>query len=109
MLFTPTSGIPKSSFLNIPHGDKIIHFGMFALLTVLFAVDNEKMILKTILYFSLFSVSFAASSELIQYSLITGRNGNIYDFLADMAGLAIGLLTYQFILTKYLVKKKIRN
>jgi VanZ family protein len=105
MLFSPESGLPKVKLLAIPYFDKFVHLGMFSLFVFLFLIDSEYQVRKIRMYifFIIPCLLFSAFSEIIQYFYISGRSGNIYDFIADFFGIAAGNLFY------FLVWKKIRN
>ena len=97
MLFTPGNLVPKNGIFEIPHFDKLVHFGMFALLIFLFRIDSEKQVQNRhslLIKFTISAVLFAGLSEVIQYNFIEGRAGSIYDFFADMCGFTIGSLFY---------------
>lgn len=105
LLFSPGSALPKTSLIEIPHSDKVIHFFMFFGFVVFWLNDsrnNSKIIIFMVLFFS---ICFAAISELIQHYYIAGRTGNVYDFLSDFAGLLSGLLVYFYIWKKFMDKK----
>jgi VanZ family protein len=96
-LFSPAKALPETGLFNIPHFDKLIHFGMFSILVFFLYLDSEKQpefkkFLR--LLFLILTPVFSVLSEVIQYYFIVGRSGNIYDFLADIAGLTTGVLFY---------------
>lgn len=103
LLFSPSNVLPKGGFFNIPHFDKLVHFGMFAFLIFLFRQESEKNAPEKLILRNLFlflTLIFAALSEVIQYKYIFGRSGNVYDFLADLLGFAVGTLFYILIWKK---------
>jgi VanZ family protein len=109
LLFSPSSGLPKTSVFDIPHFDKLLHFGMFAFLTFLFlweTVEPNRSVKKKIVLYVLASLCFATASEFIQEYLISGRHGNVYDFLADFTGLIAGSTFYVLIGRKHLKHSK---
>ena len=92
LLFSPSSGLPKSALFEIPHFDKVIHGTMFAILSFIYVFDSEKCgksLFKSIALFLMLSLSFAALS-----AYIPGRYGNIYDLLSDAFGLGLGVGFY---------------
>jgi hypothetical protein len=103
----PGSYIPKTnSFLNLLSPDKIVHllmFGPFAFfLKHLFQVISTKSILyihssKAVI---LFGIVFGISTELLQYYIFIGRNGNVYDAIADSVGIILGVLLYPSIVKR---------
>ena len=48
---------------------------------------------------------YAASDELHQY-FVPGRQADIFDLLVDVAGLAIGMLLFQFFFSKWVGRNK---
>jgi VanZ family protein len=105
LLFSPSSGLPKGGHINIPHADKAVHLAMFGILSFVYLFDSfryRRKYRKTILNITLICVLIGISSELIQHAFIPGRNGNIYDFLADIIGLLLGIAIFGLIRKHYL-------
>ena len=108
LLFSPSSGLPKGGLFKIPHLDKIVHIGLFAVLCVLYLYDAWRLRLtgtKNFLLFVFFSIMFAILSELIQKHFINGREGSVLDFCADITGLILGSIFY-FAINKIYFKQK---
>lgn len=102
LLFTPASGLPKTKLINIPHSDKIIHAGMFAIFVIVFLYDSYKInanLYRRTIFFLFVCIVFGIFTEYIQYMYIEGRYGNIYDTIADFTGSIIGV-TFFFLLKK---------
>ncbi|WP_300455466.1 VanZ family protein [Desulfobacula sp.] len=81
-----------------PHADKVLHFGAYAVLAVLFArsLKQEKpfwspLTLKLIVIF--FAALYGLSDEIHQ-AFVPSREMSGYDFLADCAGSLAGCLVY---------------
>lgn len=73
---------------------------MFAPLTFLIAratFKAHKRFKLAIIIALLFGIIYAIFTELLQYYVIYGRNGNIYDAIADIIGAIIGLLLFQWV------------
>jgi VanZ family protein len=75
--------------------DKVVHFGLFAVTgfmsiygAVFFARFRYRLIFGVVV-----GLALAAGTELGQ-SLVPSRDTSLYDFLADLAGLCLGLLAY---------------
>ncbi|MBN2484440.1 MAG: VanZ family protein [Bacteroidales bacterium] len=107
LLFSPSKALPKTGFFNIPHFDKLMHFGMFAILVFLMWLEsgkaqNDKNRLRV--YFSISAIFFAALSEIVQHNFIAGRSGNVLDFLADLAGFLTGFIFYVFFWHKLIAR-----
>ncbi|MBQ0006435.1 MAG: VanZ family protein [Alistipes sp.] len=101
LAFPQEMDIPKF-ILGIPV-DKIVHFTMFLPYPILaipfFNLSKMKDTLKfricTTVFFA--GIVFAAITELIQKYLLIDRNGDIWDFAADIFGMSAGLLLFLII------------
>ena len=92
------------SYIPTPHGiwemmspDKLIHLAMFAPLSFLSAwgVYRASGRLKlSFIFATVFGIIYAISTELLQYFVISGRNGNLYDAIADIVGVFLGLVLF---------------
>lgn len=108
LLFSPSGSLPKSGLFHIPHFDKIVHWGMFGILTLVFMYDAHKNLLSkknTLIILLVFSTFFAVFSELIQYRFITGRQGSFLDFLADITGVVMGVI-FVVLLKRFVLKHR---
>ncbi|OZE28576.1 hypothetical protein CH262_02725 [Rhodococcus sp. 05-2255-1e] len=83
VLFTPASGVPS----GFQHSDKIIHCILFAALAYTSRLAGIGWV-KTALWVS----AFAVVSEFLQAILPLGRSGSAADALADVVGIALGLV-----------------
>lgn len=98
LFFTLSPKGPDSlPLIDIPHFDKIGHFGLFFILSIFLflAVSNTKRKitwLVTIGYCSFLGVL----TEYVQ-TKIEGRSGDIMDFIADMLGGICGALLISYI------------
>ncbi|MGC4234135.1 MAG: VanZ family protein [Niabella sp.] len=107
LLSIPGSELPnEATFLNIPHFDKWVHFGIFTLFVVLWcwAVSLKKpqaKILKKFLLITIAGIVLGYLLELVQKYLVPNRDYDMWDVLADSIGAIAGLL----ISLKVFVKK----
>lgn len=99
----PGNYIPRvGTFFDWLGPDKLVHlilFGIYAyLLLAGFSRHNNNVLHNNAVAIS-FAVGmvFAIFTELSQKFLITGRNGNQYDFMADMLGWIMGYLSWRLI------------
>ncbi len=97
LCFAPASEINKVH-INIPHFDKIVHFGMFFILALLIAGLNGKYAT----YFNrillpVIAIVYGGLIELIQLWFISGRDGDWFDWIADNAGVVLGLMVFSFL------------
>lgn len=102
----PGEDIPDPHW-NIPHLDKVVHFGMFFILSLLLVCPLE--------YYSALSVKkiyaiavavafvYGGGIELLQHYFFN-RGGDVWDLAADLAGAIAGCLCYP--LLKRLLRKK---
>ncbi len=98
-LFIPASQLPTKPFLNIPHFDKIVHFSLFFGLNILLLKPFKKLNFKYYLWASLISVSLGLLLEYSQHFISTSRSSNLYDFLANAAGIIAATVFYYFFIS----------
>lgn len=106
----PGDSIPNPQ-LKIPNLDKIVHFGMFFILSVLLTYPLEKCtsLSKIKIYMIIIgtTIVYGGIIEILQYNFFN-RSGDVWDLLADVTGGIAGCPCYPFIkriLFRYLVKK----
>jgi VanZ family protein len=109
----PGSYIPQTGLIRFAHMDKMVHFGLFAVLGFLlcFGLNNQKRedlsryyAVTTIIL----GVFYGAITEILQYLIISMRYGNFFDFIANAFGTIFGVLVYVF-LGKSLIRKLMTN
>lgn len=85
VLFTPGDDVPSS-----PAGvDKIVHFSLFAALALAGRwAGVQTRVLAMLL------PAYALVSEIVQSLAPLERDGSVFDLLADVAGVAFGLLAW---------------
>ncbi len=89
--------------------DKIIHLGIFGILTYLLLRGFQKQhqfqrLRSNYIIFAIgIGIVFGALTEVGQRYVFTGRSANIYDFLANAVGCLLGLVVY-YILSRKLNK-----
>ena len=83
-ILMPTSGVPT---VEIPYADKIVHTGMFVVLTGCFYIEYlmQKNKLPSTLYVLISIGVFAILTEVLQ-SLTPDRTMDIWDLGADLMG-----------------------
>ncbi len=92
----PSESIPDPH-LNIPHVDKVVHFGMFFILALLVCNELEyqtRLSLRKI-YITAVCIAFVYGGiiELLQQYCFN-RSGDVADLLADVVGAIAGCLIY---------------
>lgn len=105
------TGLPGTSFPNIISfsdwlkPDKVVHLLLFGIFVFLFArgltkqypTSNSRYIIISSLIIGIFA---GGLTELMQKFVFIGRNGNMYDFYADVIGCIIGILVFKFVFRK---------
>ena len=102
----PPSSIPRTPLLQIPHFDKLVHFGIFAILGVFlsygFFKQSGKFASRNLYTFSLIiGVIYGGATELYQLHYVEGRSGELLDFLANVAGCISGLIAFYIVQNRY--------
>jgi VanZ family protein len=94
----PGQEFPDTSFIDIPHLDKIVHFFLFFVLSVVTVkgLSNQKSI-KTLasspyVYTLIYAVCLGTIMEPVQHYFIAFRQGDVYDTLANISGATVGTL-----------------
>ena len=108
----PGQSIPKPSIINIPYIDKIVHFFMyfiFSLLIIYGYLKYTKGDLKKkhiIISFAII-VFWGGLMEILQgvFQFSLGRNMNLLDFIANLTGSLVAILAF-YISTKFWQKQK---
>jgi len=106
----PNSNIPRNRIISIPHFDKIIHFGIYFILSLLILYETKIKIgkKKTVFIFtSIFSFVLGLLIEIEQHYLINSRTGDLYDLIADVLGTITGIIFFVLLtrlFKRYVVK-----
>lgn len=111
LLGLPGSDLPDTSFINIPHFDKIVHAGLFGILVFLlargFCMQHQFEYLKKyfVLLSLLLSIGYGGLTEILQGTVFPERTSDIFDFIFDVAGCAIGIFFFLYYKKKFLTEK----
>ena len=106
----PGRDIPHISFLEILNFDKFVHAGVFfvlILLTIrgfLLQTSFKKLQKSAKLIAFILCVIYGGSLEIMQGTVCEGRTADVFDFVANSFGAAVGLLFYNWIEKKILVR-----
>ncbi len=100
LLFIGTH-VPKPPTIHVQHADKLVHFVAFAGLAGLCAAIfcRQRFGVRDV-FVSLFCLVYAGIDELSQ--IPAGRTADIFDWLADFAGILLGVLATRVILGRVL-------
>ncbi len=99
----PGSNIPRTSLFEIPHFDKLIHFVMFAVLSILLGFgffrqqENSIYFRKRYTFVLVFCVIYGGATEIIQHFFVAGRSGELWDFAANTSGSFVGILLFSML------------
>jgi len=103
LCLSPLDKMPEKPLINLPHFDKIVHFGMY-FIWVLFLMPFFKMQftkqISAILCLTLVLI-LGGSVEILQNLLQWGRSGNWADIFANLLGGLSGLFFYHYINRKH--------
>lgn len=104
----PSEDIPDPG-IDIPHLDKVVHFGMFFIMSLLICYRYERPALNKIYGIAIgFSLIYGGSIEILQHYFFN-RGGDVWDLLADVIGGTTGCLlfpTMKKIEARFLHKKR---
>lgn len=107
LLTLPANDLPHSSLFDLPYFDKLVHFGMFFLLTVLFSYPFSKLPVEDVTISDIFNkiaffiILYGIIMEFVQKYFTAGRTFDITDILFDAIGTVVGLLAIK----RYTFKK----
>ena len=93
-------------FLDIPYFDKLVHFCMyFALMSViLFETRKTAPKFNSLLLLALIPFLYGILLEILQATVTTTRNGNIYDAIFNTLGIILSLALWFVIRSFYRAK-----
>ncbi len=89
----PVSGEGKPLFFSFPGADKVVHAGIYSILTILLMKDyflNIHLQVERMVALLLSILVYSIIIEIIQASLTTYRSGELLDIVANLAGVLIG-------------------
>ena len=101
IIFTGTCLIGPGSVPEMPRGiqwDKVVHFGMFFLLSAVSLYDYYKLheghppLIRWVLWGFMIPVIYGGGIELLQKYVFTTRSAEWGDWIADVAGSLVALL-----------------
>lgn len=104
----PGQEFPDTSFLDIPQLDKIIHFCLYFILSILtvkgfYTQDYISFLAKYSYAFAVvYSICLGIIIELLQHYFIPFRAGDVYDVFANVGGSITGtLFIYYKLIPRY--------
>ncbi|HOZ13576.1 MAG TPA: VanZ family protein [Tenuifilaceae bacterium] len=99
----PSSSFPTVRFFNIPHFDKIVHFGLYLVFTLLILSEtNTKRRIggldrKAIIVSLSIAIAYGLLIELMQLLVFESRGAEFWDFVANTIGAITAVLTYRLV------------
>jgi VanZ family protein len=96
--------------IEIPQIDKIMHFAMYFGFMSIITFENRKSILtsRQLFLIALIPFLYGILMEIFQISFTESRFANLYDVVANSAGILTSLLFWSWLLFKYLSNRKIK-
>lgn len=100
LCFSPGNGYPR---LSIPHLDKIVHFGLWAVLATLVVSESNPWRMRGAVTRRaqrlglLLPAAYGVAVELVQALPQVRRGGSALDWLADVAGAVAAVLCYRLL------------
>lgn len=98
-LFLPAEELPVKSLLHIPHFDKVVHFGLFFVFSLLLFSPYKKLKTKQLIWAPLTALFFGTLLESIQHTFSSSRNSNVYDLIANTVGILTSILAFHFFIS----------
>ncbi len=96
--FMSVGGIPDNKFFQFRRFDLIVHFLMYAFLSVVFFSERYKNIrnenIKLIWKIFLVLICFGATIEILQ-PVLSNRSCEFFDFMANILGVFAGFFTHR--------------
>ena len=105
----PAKRVSKVSLFDIGHMDKVFHFLMYFIFSIILYFDLYKyrnaLKNKYFIYLFIFLIPLVWGSiiELVQFYALLNREGSIADIIANVSGIITGIL-FILIAGKYLLK-----
>lgn len=92
--------------IDIPHFDKVVHFGFYfgaAVLCTFFireTTHGKSPIIKTLIFAALGAIIFGILIEVLQYRFTLERQGDPFDALANSLGAIMGALVMNWLFSR---------
>jgi VanZ family protein len=97
------------NYRGFRHWDKVAHFGLFAVTGFMniYGAGFFSSYRYRFIFGLVFGLTLAVGTELGQ-TLIPFRSTSLYDLLADLAGLCLGVLTYVLLYSRERIRSSLR-
>jgi VanZ family protein len=100
----PASGLPS---IQIEHVDKIVHFGLFFVFAFLWMIALPLRPGPRTWVVLITGVLFAIGTELYQGIIPSDRSASLWDVVADVFGLCMGIMLYHILALRRLRKRRV--
>lgn len=97
LLLAPASETHKIKWFHFPGLDKVVHFGTFLILGLVFKLAFPK---KQFISYMMLMLIYGLATEILQDEMNWGRSLDLLDLLADTLGAILGFILSQLLLTK---------
>ncbi len=103
LLAVPGDELPDTGFFDIPFFDKIVHFGMFFLLTFLFCYPytlyykSFSLWKKSAYKIAFIAICYGIAMEYVQKYFVMGRSFDLIDIVFDTLGCVSGVIGIQIV------------
>lgn len=99
----PSSSFPTVRFFNIPHFDKVVHFGLYVVFTLLILSETNTQRMfggldrKAIIVSLSIAIAYGLLIEIMQLLVFESRGAEFWDFVANTIGAIVAVLTYKLV------------
>lgn len=99
----PSSEFPSMGFLNIPHLDKVVHFGLYVVFTLLLLSETNtkrkigELDRKSVFISLIIAIFYGLLIELMQMLVFKSRGAEFWDFVANTIGAIMAVLLYKLV------------
>lgn len=97
----PSDQVSKVSFIKIPQFDKLVHFVLYFVFTLLLISGNNpfkqqrRVAINAILWAAVISLSYGILVEILQHLVFTTRSAEFWDIVANIMGFLAAALAYR--------------
>jgi VanZ family protein len=90
LLVIPGDALPKTNLISIPYFDKLVHIGLFAILSVLWLKSLKNRSITIDLIVVLGTIAYGVAMEFVQRDFVANRSFDVMDIMADSVGAVLG-------------------
>jgi len=90
LLVIPSDALPKTNLISIPYFDKLVHIGLFAILSALWLKSLKNRSITIDLIVVLGTIAYGVAMEFVQRDFVANRSFDVMDIMADSVGAVLG-------------------